>query len=59
VHAGDFMNSDAHIRRKPKPLHVANRRNLLPNDLDGCIGHPRKNFKRSRKVNLIHPLVPR
>ena len=46
----------AHIRVKSKPLHIADRRNLFPNDLDGCIGHAGKNFKRSRKVDLIHLL---
>jgi hypothetical protein len=35
----DSRFRNAHIGRKPKPLYVANRRNFLPNDLDGCIGH--------------------
>jgi hypothetical protein len=35
----DSCFRNAHIGRKPKPLYVANSRNFLPNDLDGCIGH--------------------
>jgi hypothetical protein len=34
-----FRFCNARIRRKPKPLHVANRRTFLADDLNGCIRH--------------------
>jgi hypothetical protein len=52
----DSCFRNAHIRSKPKPLHVANRHESLADDLNSCIRHARKNFKRSGKVHLIHPV---
>jgi hypothetical protein len=49
----EFRN--LYIRRKPKPLHIANRRKFFPDDLDCGVGHARENFKRSCEVDLIHP----
>jgi hypothetical protein len=37
-------------------LYVENWRKFLPDGLDGCVRHARKNFKRSRKFDLIHAL---
>jgi len=47
---------DAHIQRKPQPKHVPHRREPFAHDLNRRVWHARKNFKRSRKVDLIHTL---